>query len=169
MSGATIAEVFHVRNIFPDQNLVESGSYELEPPDEQARAVCELFQRYLGNRPAAFRDQLSILKHGKLELDWSAAPGGVALASLLQGSDVLSMSVLVAGAQPSADGMMLEVFRENVLSPLFGSCFDQVCECQERPLAVQVLFPGAPEWTPAVQLLSVALASVFFRAVRLEA
>ena len=160
--------MLHVRNILPDEQRIESASFDLEPQDENGRAVCDLFQRYLSCRPAAFRDQLSILKRGNMELDWSAAPGGVALASLLQGRDVLSMSVLLAGTQPEADCMMLEVFRENVLSPLFGSAFDEVLECRERPLVVQVLFGGAPEWTPAVHLLSVALASVYFRAVRLS-
>ena len=34
---------------------------------------------------------------------------------------------------------------------------------RERPLVIQVLFPCDPEWAPAVQLLSAALASVYFR------
>jgi len=103
------------------------------------------------------------MKKGDFELDWSAVTGGVALASLFQGETPASMSVLLAGLSPETDSMMLDVFRENVLAPLFGEEFDRVCRECERPLVVQVVFPGSPEWLPAVQLLGVSLASVYFR------
>jgi hypothetical protein len=157
--------VLHVRSIFPDQGRVESSSLNLEPGNPQGEAVCSLIERYLCHRPAAFRDRLSFLKKGDFELDWSAVQGGVALASLFRGQSPACMSVLVAGLDPETDSMMLEVFRENVLSPLFEGEFDYVTTEQTRPLLVQVIFPGSPEWLPAVQLLTVCLASVYFRTV----
>ena len=61
--------------------------------------------------------------------------------------------------------MMREVFRENVLEVLFSGQFEEVLDIPERPLVIQVLFPNDPEWMPAVQLLSAALASVYFRSL----
>lgn len=155
--------LLHVRNIIPDEGRVEESCFDLTPTNPQGEAVCSLIERYFTNRPAAFRDRLSFLKKGDFELDWSAISGGVALASLFQGAAPASMSVLLAGVSPENDVMMLEVFRENVLAPLFGDEFDCVCQEQQRPLIIQVMFPGSPEWLPAVQLLNVSLASVYFR------
>ncbi|MBC7925686.1 MAG: hypothetical protein H7039_08520 [Bryobacteraceae bacterium] len=159
--------MLHVRSIYPDQGRVEETSFGLAPTNPQGEAVCTLMERYFANRPAAFRDQLSFLKKGDFALDWSAVTGGVALASLFQGESPASMSVLMAGVCPETDAIMLEVFRENVLVPLFDGEFDHVCKVQCRPLLIQVIFPGLPEWLPAVQLLSVSLASVYFRSVLL--
>jgi len=41
----------------------------------------------------------------------------------------------------------------------------KLAQVRDRPLLLQLLFPGSPEWMPAVQLLSTALASVYFRAI----
>ncbi|MDZ4802078.1 MAG: hypothetical protein SGI92_28310 [Bryobacteraceae bacterium] len=157
--------MLHVRSIFPEEGRVETQSFDLTPTNPQGEAVCSLIERFLVNRPTAFRDRLSFLKKGDFELDWSAVTGGVALASLFQGETPASMCVLLAGVSPDTDTMMLEVFRENVLEPLFGDEFDHVCTVDFRPLLVQVVFPGSPEWLPAVQLLSVSVASVYFRTV----
>lgn len=158
-------EVFHVRSIFPDQCRVDACSFELTPTNPRAEAVCSLFERYLADRPPEFRDQLSFLKKGDLELDWSAAKGGVALASMYQNGTPACISVLVSGADPDTDASMLDVFRENVLCPLFGAEFDSEVCLDLRPLVVQVVFPDDPEWVPALQLLSASLASVYFRTV----
>ena len=157
--------MLHVRSIHPDQNRVEEATFALTPTNPQGEAVCSLIERFLVGRPPAFRERLSFLKKGDFELDWSAITGGVALASLFQGETPASMSVLVAGASPETDAMMIEVFRENVLTPLFGDEFNHVCAFEARPLLLQVVFPGSPEWLPAVQLLTVSLASVYFRTV----
>ena len=61
--------------------------------------------------------------------------------------------------------MMLEVFRENVLDVLFEGEFCEALDVEQRPLLIQILLPGDPEWTPAMQLLSTASASVYFRSV----
>jgi hypothetical protein len=144
---------------------VEAGSFELHPTNPQGEAVCSLFERFLENRPPAFRDKLVFLKRGDFDLDWSAASGGVALASIFQGLEPACLGVLVAGIQPETDQMMLDVFRENVLAPLFDGSFDEVAAVPERPLVVQVIFPGFTEWAPTLQLLSAALASVYFRTI----
>ena len=105
------------------------------------------------------------MKRGDFELDWSSVGDGVALASLFQAGEPLSMGVLISGKDRCMDEMMLDVFRENVLSPLFDSEYDHVTRTDVRPLLIEVVFPGKPEWTPAVQLLSACLGSVYFRSV----
>lgn len=124
--------------------------------------MCDLFRRYLADRPSQFRDRLPFLRRGDIELDWSAADGGVALASLFCSNEPASISVLLSGQNSHADQLMAEVFRENVLDVLFAGQFNEVLEVTARPLVIQVLFPCDPEWAPAVQLLSAALASVYF-------
>lgn len=157
--------MLHVRSIFPDQDRVEASALELVPTNPQGEAVCCLFERYLQGRPSSFRDQLSFLKKGDFELDWSSIEGGVALASIFQAREPASMCVLVSGSDPEADAMMLEAFRENVLNAVLGRSFDEALAAQERPLLVQIIFSETPEWLPALQLLSVCLASVYFRSL----
>jgi hypothetical protein len=158
--------MFHVRCIFPEQGRIEANSFELQPTNSQGEAVCDLFRRFLADRPSAFRERLPFLRRGDIELDWSAAAGGVALASLFCSGDPAAISVLLSGIDAEADAMMLEVFRENVLDVLFSGQFGEALEFAERPLVIQVLFPNDPEWMPAVQLLAAALASVYFRGMR---
>ena len=159
--------MFYVRNVFLEDARVEAGKLDLIPTNEQGQAVCALMAEFLINRPAGFREKLAFLKKGDMELDWSAAPGGVALASLFESSEPATMGVLLTGVEADADRMMLEIFRDNVLVPLFGDTpiehIDRLIDVAERPLLFQVIFPGAPEWAPTLQLLSTALASVFFR------
>lgn len=158
--------MFHVRCIHPDQGRIEANRFELQPTNSQGEAVCDLFRRYLADRPAAFRDKLPFLRKGEIELDWAAEAGGVALASLFSSGAPAAISILLTGQDPEADRMMLEVFRENVLDALFTEGeYREALEAEPRPLVIQVLLPCDPEWTPAVQLLSAALASVYFRSV----
>ncbi len=156
--------MFHVRSIYPGNDRIEEGTFQLQPSNPQADAICKLFTEYLKNRPPEFRDKLSFLKRGGFEMDWSSAPGGVALVSIFQGADPASMGVLVAGLDADTDAMMLEVFRENVLCPLFGDCYGEVLHATERPMLLQVIFAG-PEWTATLQLLGASLASVYFRRI----
>jgi hypothetical protein len=161
--------MFYIRNIYLEEARVEAGKLDLVPTNKQGQAVCAVVTEFLKNRPPEFRDKLSFLKKGEMELDWSATPGGVALASLFESSEPASMGVLLTGVQPEADRMMLEVFRDNVLMPLFEGTpvehINSLIEVTDRPLLFQVIFPGPPEWAPTVQLLSNALASVFFRTI----
>lgn len=154
--------MFHVRCILPNEGRIEANSYPLQPTNSQAEAVCDLFRRYLSGRPAAFRDHVSFLRRNDIELDWTSADGGVALASLFCAGDPAVISVLLTGENAHSDQMMIEVFRENVLDLLFGGAFAEALDTEERPLVIQVLLPCDPEWAPVMQLLSTALASVYF-------
>src|SRR3977135_2503937 len=119
--------MFYVRNIYLEEARVEEGKLDLVPTNEQGQAVCALMAEFLTNRPPEFREKLSFLKKGDLELDWSAVAGGVALASLFESSEPATMSVLVPGVRAEADRMMLEMFRDNVLVPLFdGAPVEQI-------------------------------------------
>ena len=158
-------EVFHVRSIFPDQQRVASSGFDLQPTNPQGEAVCSLFERFLVNRPPSFRDKLGFLRKGDFEIDWSSAPGGVALATIFEAQEPATIAVLLSGRDPDTDSMMREVFRENVLQPLFGSAYDEVLREEDRPLIVEVILPGRPEWVPALQLLSASLGSVYFRSM----
>lgn len=149
----------------PHQCRVDASSFELTPTNPHGEAVCCLFERYFSDRPSAFRDRLSFLRKGDFELDWSAVSGGVALASLYRNGTPVSMAVLISGTDPATDMNMIEVFRDNVLNPLFGTEFDSVLSETSRPLVLQVVFPEEPEWEPAIQLLTASLASVYFRTI----
>ena len=75
-----------------------------------------------------------------------------------------AISVLLSGIDAEADRMMARVFSgKTSWTSCFAGQFEEVLEIRERPLVIQVLFPNDPEWIPAVQLLSAALASVYFR------
>ena len=161
--------MFHVRNIYLDEARVEAGKFDIVPTNPQGEAVCALIAEFLINRPPEFRDKLSFLKRGNLELDWSAVAGGVALASLFEEDKPAAMSILLTGLDPEADRMMLDLFRDNVLRPVFDSAppeqVNELVDVSERPLLLQALFPISPEWAPTIQLLSTALASVYFRTI----
>lgn len=158
--------MFHVRNIYLDPPRVEINQFELAPKNERAQAICALFADFLMNRPAAFTDRLGFLNRGKFELDWMAAPGGVALANLSESNETCSMAILLSGIQLDRDAEMMTGFRENVLNALLGDVGAPGLEdATERPLLIQVILPGAPEWTPVIQVLSTSLAAVFFRTV----
>jgi hypothetical protein len=65
--------------------------------------------------------------------------------------------------------MMLDLFRDNVLIPAFDAApmehVNALVDVPDRPLLLQALFPISPEWVPTIQLLSTALASVYFRTI----
>ena len=150
--------LLHVRTVHLESARQESQSYELVPSSEQARKVCGLFRDFLANRPPGFRDQVGFLNRGDVEMEWAASPGGVALATFFSGGEPRSMSILLAGISADADRMMLDSFGQVVPLPAdLGAA--------GRPLLVNAIFPGEPEFTPALQLLAAALASVYFRTV----
>jgi hypothetical protein len=65
--------------------------------------------------------------------------------------------------KPEEDAQMLNLFREHVLQPIFGEGAEPFLNVAERPVMLSLAFPDAPEWLPGAQLISTALASVFFR------
>lgn len=158
--------MFTVRTIFPDQPRVETGSFEIIPSNEQGQAVCSLFLEFLSGQPPEFRAPLPFLKKGATELEWASAGGGAALASFYEEGEPVSMGILLAGLSEESDRQMIAALRQSVLEPVFGDAADSYLDAPERPLLLNVIFPGNPELTPRIQLLATALASVFFRVMR---
>jgi hypothetical protein len=156
--------MFHVHSIHLDPLKTECSSFEIIPTDPSAEKVCDVFADFLVNRPAQFRDKLGFLTRGDMALDWSAVPGGAAFASLFEGPDPGTMSVMVSGVNAAADQMMLSMFCDTVLKPLLEDS-PAPEDFPERPLLLQVILPGMPELGPTFQLLSTTLASIFFRTV----
>lgn len=137
---------------------VEDATFELVPKVEQAEKICRVFGNWLSGQPSEFRERIPFLTRGDLELEWTAASDGVAFAALISGGEPLSVSVLLSGVNAEADRGILEgllrMVPEDVYTP-----------STQRPLLATLLFPGSAEAVPTVQLLTTALASVFFRAV----
>ena len=157
--------MFTVRTIFVAEKRVEVSQYDLVPSNDQGKAVCSLFLDFLAERPGEFREKLPFLKHGDMELEWAAAAGGAALATFYEAGEPVSMGILLSGANEESDAQMIDALRNAVLAPVFGEEAEKLLEAPERPVMLNVLFPGNPELMPRTQLLAAALASVFFRVV----
>lgn len=157
---------FLVRTLRPDQDGAEMQEYDLEPESDQAQAICGLFLHFLAERPPGFREKLPFINNWNVELEWAAAEGGAALASFFADGEPLSMGILLSGLNPDADARMLDAMRTAVIEPIFADKAATLTEAPDRPLLLHVLFPEQPELLPRAQLLSTALASVFFRVIR---
>lgn len=157
--------MFYVRTIHPAEKRVEVAGFDLEPGLEQGRSVCELFGRFLADHPAEFRERLPFLKNSEIELQWAAASGGSAFAAFFGQGETLTIGVLLTGVNAESDSRMLEALRESVAGPMLGEQAASLMVSPERPLLLQLQMPDHPEQIPAVQLLSTALASVYFRAI----
>ncbi|MCS7023842.1 MAG: hypothetical protein NZV14_03490 [Bryobacteraceae bacterium] len=154
--------MFTVRTIFPEQQRVETLNYELEPTNDHGKAVCALLFEFLSGQPPEFRSRLPFLKKGDTEMEWMAG-GGAALLTFYEQGEPLSMGILLSGLQGESDAQMLEALRQAVLEPVFGAEAEKFLQAPERPLLLNVIFPGNAELIPRTQLLSAAVASVFFR------
>lgn len=142
--------------------------FDTIPEHEQARKVIELVRDFLRNRPPQFRDKLEFLKQGSLELEWLAAPGGVAFASIDEDGVPLSMAVLLSGREWEADAGMITGFRQGVIEPLMGGMSEDEVQqifSDERPLVLMGVMRGNPERVPLLHMLNTALASVYFEAL----
>ncbi|MFN0165025.1 MAG: hypothetical protein ACKV22_01230 [Bryobacteraceae bacterium] len=157
--------MFTARTVFVESRSADSASYELVPASEEAQRVCGLFLEFLAHRPPQFRERLAFVTRGDYELDWNAAPGGAAFAAIYQNGEPLSMGVLLSGVHPEVDDQMLSALRSTVLEMAVPAEAGQLASAEERPLLLNVVFPGSPESTPALQLLTTALASVYFRCI----
>ncbi len=160
-----MSATFLVRTIHLDPRRVESGSFDLEPTLPQGQVVCNLFGEFLAERPAEFREKLPFLKKVDVELEWAAAGGGAAFATLYRDAEPLAMGILMSGAQPETDGQMLDAMRGSILRPMLGEDIDAM-DGEPRPAVLLLQMPGQPERFAMVQLLITALASVYFRAVQ---
>jgi len=152
---------FTIRSVFLDPARVEAAGYDVIPTNDQGKAVCGLFLDFLSENPPEFRKPLPFLKKGNTELQWAAADGGVAFAAFFEDNQPLSMGVLISGLVPEADEQMIASIRDAI----FGEESTEMLDAPERPLFLNVLFPGSPELHPQTQLLSAALASVYFRVI----
>ncbi|MFN3322580.1 MAG: hypothetical protein ACK5AZ_03705 [Bryobacteraceae bacterium] len=157
--------MFAVRTVFPDQARVEESTFELTPTHEQGEKVCSLFRDWLSMQPTEFRAPVPFLKRGDIEMQWAAASGGVAFASFFESGSALSMSVLLSGVDEEADLGMLAGLVSSVIEPILGIEARRILEVRERPLLATIILPGSPELAPTLQLLTTALASVFFRTI----
>ena len=163
--------MFTVRTIqpgeSPDSARVESAQYDLEPQLPQGRTVCNLFAQFLSERPPEFREPLPFLNKFAVELDWAAAGGGSAFASLFHEGKPLGMAVLLSGADPESDEQMLQAIHLSILQPLLGGeRAEELGQIDERPGVLLVEMNDQPELIPTLHLLMTALASVYFRAVK---
>ncbi|MBL8174306.1 MAG: hypothetical protein JNK48_06540 [Bryobacterales bacterium] len=152
---------FTVRTVFLDPAKVEAIQYDVVPTNEHGKAVCDLFLDFLSENPPEFRKALPFLKKGSTELQWAAADGGVAFAAFFEENQPVSMGVLISGLAAEADEQMIGSIREAI----FGDEETDMLDAPERPLFLNVLFPGSPELHPQTQVLSAALASVYFRVI----
>src|SRR5260370_19540719 len=131
--------MFQVRSIHLDPLEVEGVQFEIEPTNEQGRAVCTLFTEFLKNRPPEFQDKIGFLKRGNFALDWASAEGGVAMATFSESGEPASMGVLLSGYDSAADKQMLALFHENILTPMLGDRVPVLNDAR-RPALIQVLF-----------------------------
>ena len=154
--------MFHIRTIHLAEKRQDQAAYELAPTNPEGQQVCAMFAGFLAERPPEFRERLPFLRRD-LELEWTAAPGGVALASFHTGQAPCSMGILLAGVDAEADRIMLDAWRDNVIGPLMGGDAGDYGLAAERPLLINVLFPEAAEFGSALELMAAALASVYFR------
>ena len=157
--------MFYVRTIHPADKRVEVAGFDLEPALERGQSVCNLFSRFLADHPAEFRERLPFLKNTDIELQWAAASGGAAFAAFFGDGETLTIGVLLTGVNEESDALMLEALRESIAVPMLGDQAEELLQSSERPLMLQLQMPDHPEKMPAVQLLSTALASVYFRAI----
>ncbi|MBL8211734.1 MAG: hypothetical protein JNK87_13525 [Bryobacterales bacterium] len=156
---------FTVRTVDAESRQVEIGQFDLIPQEEHAEAVCDLFLRFLADRPPGFREELPFLKQPGTELEWAAAEGGAALASFYDQGQPVSMGILLAGLNEEADKRMLDGLRATAGYAIFREDVARCLDAPERPVLINILFPESPELRPRVQLLATALASVFFRII----
>lgn len=156
---------FIVRTIRPETRTVETDSFEVEPTTQQANVVCQLFAEFLSARPTEFKEPLEFMKKGDWAMEWAAAGGGCAYASFFESGTPLAMVVLLCGYQPREEQLMLDGMKAAILSRMLGPDAETLMHLPDRPGVLQVIFPGSPEHGPTIQLLTSALASVYFRAM----
>jgi hypothetical protein len=171
MLSESTPAIFEVRVVHAEDGRVETGSYDILPQQEQAAKVCGLFREFLAGQPAEFRERVPFLKRGDVELDWSAAPGGVAFATFLENGEALTLGVLASRTNAEADEGILEGFEQEVLTPLLGEVPAGVrgqlfAAGSPHPLLMTVVLPGHAELLPMLNLLNASLAAVYFETVR---
>jgi hypothetical protein len=144
---------------------VETGAFDLTPALEQGRAVCNLFAEFLSGAPGEFREKLPFLNKVDIEMQWAAAAGGAAFYAFFYNNEAIEMGILAAGSNAESDEQILMALRESVAVPMLGDKARNMMTLGERPLALRLRMPANPELAPTMDLLTMALASVYFRAI----
>ena len=157
--------MFTVRTIRAEDGQFQDAKFDLEPEVQQGRAICNMFAEFLAGRPGEFREQLPFVAKGNVELEWAAAGGGAAFAAFFAEGKPVTMGILLSGADEEADTNMVEALRVSVVDPMLGDKAGSSLDRPDLPAMINVQMGDQPELIPAVQLLSTALASVYFRAV----
>lgn len=156
---------FLVRTIHPEGLRVEEAEFDLVPTLPQGQVVCNLFAEFLASGPPEFRQKLPFLNKVHVELEWAAAGGGAAFMALHSATGPLALGILLSGTDPAADSQMIDAMGSSILEPMLGET-GELLAVERRPAVVLLQLPDEPEHFALVQLLTTALASVFFRAIQ---
>ena len=156
-------KLFRMHMLIPGSEVIQAQDFELSPTNPQAEEVCDLFHRFLVDKPAEFRLRLPFLKHDDIEMEWAAAPGGTALCMFYEDDSPLASAVLLSGLDSSSDSQMATLYEAAILHPIFGEESKKVLAFESYPGVAVALLSAAPERAQALQLFYAALASVFFR------
>ena len=144
---------------------LETAAFDLTPALEQGRAVCNLFAEFLSGAPGEFRERLPFLNKLSIDMQWAAASGGAAFYAFFYDNETVEMGVLAAGTNAESDEQIIAALRESIAVPMAGERAREWMAPGERPLALRMRMPGKPELGPTMDLLAMALASVYFRAI----
>jgi len=155
--------MFQMRMIAPGEDKVLDQQLALTPDDPQSEQICDLFHRFLVDKPQEFRLLLPFLKRDEIEMEWAAAQGGAALCTFYEDDSPLASAVLLSGSNPEADEQMSTLFDAAVLQPIFGAAARDVLHFPEYPAVAVAMLAAPPERFPVVQLFYASLASVYFR------
>lgn len=156
-------KMFRMHMLVPGSDVIEAQDFELTPTNEQGEEVCDLFHRFLRDKPAEFRLRLPFLKHDDIEMEWAAAPGGTALCTFYEDDSPLASAVLLSGLDRSSDQQMATLYEAAILEPFYGEEGKKALGFKSYPGVAVALLSASPERAPALQLFYAALASVFFR------
>lgn len=155
--------MFQMRTLAPGGDAVQQQQLALQPDDPQSEQICDLFHRFLVDKPKEFRLRLPFLKRDEIEMEWAAAPGGAALCTFYEDDSPLSSAVLLSGTNAEADQQMGALFDAAVLQPVFGPSAKDLLRFEAYPAVAVALLAAPHERYPVVQLFYASLASVYFR------
>jgi hypothetical protein len=157
---------FHLHTLTLGNAVIQRQALEVTPSNSQGEEVCQLFQRFLVDKPSEFRMRLPFLKRDEIEMEWAAAPGGAALCTFYEDDSPLASAVLLSGLNSEADGQMAALFEAAVLEPIYGPDARLALQFESLPGVAVAMLAAEPERFPTVELFYASLASVYFRQMR---
>lgn len=161
-----MADTFHMHTLSPGNEVIQRQELDLQPGNPQGEEVCQLFQRFLVDKPTEFRLRIPFLKRDEIEMEWAAAPGGAALCTFYEDDSPLASAVLLSGVDQDSDGQMCALFEAAILDPIFGPEAKIALQFATYPAVAVAMLAAEPERFPTVQLFYASLASVYFRQMR---